>query len=179
MQSLLDEFDTCIEEIVGKLQMQAMRKDLSSDYTDFTEDLKRKFKTTHNVQRLQISIPFNILQWVEDHTLSSMEQNINSSKYSEKVQITCDKMRWSKDGISLLCDKTIKRIIEHIKTILVSDMVDIETILLIGSLSEVIVVQNAVTDFFNTKRVVILHENAVLTGAVHIRHAIDCQIRDC
>lgn len=60
MQSLLDEFDTCIEEIVGKLQMQAMRKDLSSDYTDFTEDLKRKFKTTHNVQRLQISIPFNI-----------------------------------------------------------------------------------------------------------------------
>lgn len=90
MQSLLDEFDTCIEEIVGELQMQAMRKDLSSDYTDFTEDLKRKFKTTQNVQRLQISIPFNILQWVEDHTLSSMEQNINSSKYSEKVQITCE-----------------------------------------------------------------------------------------
>lgn len=108
-----------------------------------------------------------------------MEQNINSSKYSEKVQITCDKMRWSKDGISLLCDKTIKRIIEHIKTILVSDMVDIETILLIGSLSEVIVVQNAVRDFFNTKRVVILQENAVLTGAVHIRHAIDCQTGDC
>lgn len=179
MQSLLDEFDTCMEEIVGKQQMQAMRKDLFSDYTDFTEDFKRKLKIMRNAQRLQISIPLNILQWVEDHTLSSMKQNISSSKYSEKIEMTCDKMRWSKDGISLLCDKTIKRIIEHIKTVLTSDMVDVETILLFGSMSEVIVIQNAVRDFFNTKRVVVLHENAVLTGAVHIRQAIDCQTREC
>lgn len=179
MQSLLDEFETFMKEIVGKQQMQAMKKDLSSDYTDFTEIFKRKLKTMRNLQRLQISIPFNILQWVKDHTLSTMEQNISSSRYSEKVEMTCDKIRWSKDGISLLCDKTIKRIIEHIKTILVSDMIDVETILLFGSLSEVIVVQNAVRDFFNTKRVVVLHENAVLAGAVYIRHAIDCQTRDC
>lgn len=49
-------------------------------------------------------------------------------------------MRWSKDGILLFCDKIIKRIIEYIKIIFVSDMVDIEIIFLIGSLFEVIVV---------------------------------------
>lgn len=86
-------------------------------------------------------------------------------------------MTWNRDAILPLFDKTIKRIIEHIKTILASDMVDVETILLSGSLSECVFVRNAVKDFFNTKRVVALHETAVLVGAVYIRHAIDCP--DC
>lgn len=180
MQSLLDEFETCLEEIIGKQQMQDIKTNLSSDYKNLTEEFGRKLKTMCDVQRVRIhvSIACDIVQWIEDHTLSSIEETFSSSEYSEKIKIRHDyKMTWSKDAIFPLFDKTIKRIIEHIKTILDSDMVDIETILLFGSLSECIVIQNAVKEFFNTKRVVALHENAVLSGAVHIRHAIDCQ--DC
>lgn len=46
-------------------------------------------------------------------------------------------------------------------------------------LSEVLVVQDAVREIFNTKDVIVLQENAVLSGAVHIRHATGCQARDC
>lgn len=56
-------------------------------------------------------------------------------------------------------------------------MVDVETNLLFGSLSEVLDVQNAVREIFKTKDVTVLHENAVISGAVHIRHATGCQTR--
>lgn len=180
MQSLLDEFETCMEEIIGKQEMQAIKTNFSSDYRDLTEEFKRTLTTKSYVQRdrLLVSIASDIVQWVEDHKMSSIQETFSSSEYSEKIKIRHDfKMTWSKDAFLPLFDKTIKRIIEHIKTILDSDMVDIETILLFGSLSECIVIQNALKEFFNTKRVVALHENAVLSGAVHIRHAIDCQ--DC
>lgn len=180
MQSLLDEFETCLEEIIGRQQMQDIKTNLSSDYKNLTEEFGRKLKTMRDVQsvRIHVSIACDIVQWIEDHTPLSIEETFSSSEYSEKIKIRHDyKMTWSKDAILPLFDKTIKRIIEHIKTILDSDMVDIETILLFGSLSECIVVQNAVKEFFNTKRVVVLHENAVLSGAVYIRHAIGCP--DC
>lgn len=180
MQSLLDEFETCLEEIIGKQQMQAIKTNLFSDYRDLIKEFERKLKTVCDVQSVRIHVPIanDIVQWVEDHSLSSIKETFSSSKYAEKIQIRHDyKMTWSKDAILPLFDKTIKRIIEDIKTILASDMVDVETILLFGSLSECIVVENSVKEFFNTKCVVALHENAVLSGAVHIRHAIDCE--DC
>lgn len=180
MQSLLDEFETCLEEIIGKQQMQAIKTNLFSDYRDLIKEFERKLKTVCDVQSVRIHVPIanDIVQWVEDHSLPSIKETFSSSEYAEKIQIRHDyKMTWSKDAILPLFDKTIKRIIEHIKTILASDMVDVETILLFGSLSECIVVENSVKEFFNTKCVVALHENAVLSGAVHIRHAIDCE--DC
>lgn len=179
MQSLLDEFDTCMEEIIGKQQMQAIKTNFSSDYRDLTEEFERKLKRMHDVQKAQIHVNISggIVRWVEDQTPSSIEETFRSSEYSEKIKIRHYKMTWNRDAILPLFDKTIKRIIEHIKTILASDMVDVETILLSGSLSECVFVRNAVKDFFNTKRVVALHETAVLVGAVYIRHAIDCP--DC
>lgn len=180
MQSLSDEFETCLEEIIGKQQMQDIKTNLSSDYKNLTEEFGSQLKTMHDGQTVQIrvSIARDIVQWIEDHSKSSIRDTFSFSEYSERIKIRNNyRMIWSKEAILPLFDKTIKRIIEHIKTILDSDMVDIETILLFGSLSECIVIQNAVKEFFNTKRVVALHENAVLYGAVHIRHAIDCQ--DC
>lgn len=179
MQSLLDEFDTCMEEIIGKQQMQAIKTNFSSDYRDLTEEFERKLKRMHDVQKAQIHVNISggIVRWVKDQTPSSIEETFRSSEYSEKIKIRHYKMTWNRDAILPLFDKTIKRIIEHIKTILASDMVDVETILLSGSLSECVFVRNAVKDFFNTKRVVALHETAVLVGAVYIRHAIDCP--DC
>lgn len=179
MKSLLNEIETCLEEIIGKQQIQAIKSDLSSDYKYLIEEFERKLKTMHDVQRLLIRIPFNILQWVKNHTLSSMEETINSSEYSMNIKMTSNKMLLSKDAILLVCDKTVNRIMEHFKTVLTIDMVDVETILLFGSLSEVIVVQNAVREIFNTKDVNVLNENAVLSGAVQIRHAIGCQTRNC
>lgn len=178
MQSLLDEFETCMEEIIGKQQMEAIKTNLPSDYRDLNEEFEKKIKKIRDVQRVQINVSIGgaIVEWVEDHTLSSFEETFRSSEYAEKIKIRHDCiMIWSKDAILPLFDKTIKRIIEHIKTILASDMVDVETILLFGSLSECIVVQNAVREFFDTKSVVVLDENAVLSGAVHIRHAIHCE----
>lgn len=175
MQSLLEEFETCMEEIIGKQQMQAFKTNLYSDYRDLIKDVEKKLRTMHDGVKMVISIANNIVDWVEDHSLSSIEEMFSSSEYSEKINLTRDyKMRWSKDAILSLFDKINKKIIEHIKTILASDMVDVETILLFGSLSECIVVQDAVKQFFNTKRVVALDENAVLSGAVYIRHAINC-----
>lgn len=179
MKSILNEFETCLEESIGKQQIQAFKRDLSSEYNYLIEEFERKLKTVHDVQRLLIRIPFNILQWVKDHTLSSMEETINCSEYSMNIKMACDKMILSKNVILLTCEKTVNRIIEHIKTVLTSDMEDVETILLFGSLSEVVVVQNAVREIFKTKDVIVLHENAVLSGAVHLRHATGCQTRAC
>lgn len=49
-------------------------------------------------------------------------------------------MIWSKEVILLFFDKIIKGIIEYIKIIFDSDMVDIEIIFLFGSLFECIVI---------------------------------------
>lgn len=128
MKSILNEFETCLEKLIGKQQIQAIKSDLSSEYKYLIEEFERKLKTIHDVQRLLIRIPFNILQWVKDHTLSSMEETINCSEYSMNIKMACDKMILSKNAILRTCDKTVNRIIEHIKTVLTNDMVDAETI---------------------------------------------------
>lgn len=97
MKSILYEFETCLEELIGKQQIQAIKRDLSSEYNYLIEEFERKLKTIHDVQKLLIRIPFNILQWVKDHTLSSMEETINCSEYSINIKMACDKMILSKN----------------------------------------------------------------------------------
>lgn len=69
-----------------------------------------------------------------------MEEIINCFEYLMNIKMVCDKMILSKNVILLICEKIVNRIIEYIKIVFISDMVDVEIIFLFGSLFEVVVV---------------------------------------
>lgn len=69
-----------------------------------------------------------------------MEEIINCFEYLINIKMVCDKMILSKNVILLICEKIVNRIIEYIKIVFISDMVDVEIIFLFGSLFEVVVV---------------------------------------
>lgn len=69
-----------------------------------------------------------------------MEEIINCFEYLMNIKMVCDKMILSKNVILCICEKIVNRIIEYIKIVFISDMVDVEIIFLFGSLFEVFVV---------------------------------------
>lgn len=69
-----------------------------------------------------------------------MEEIINCFEYLMNIKMVCDKVILSKNVILLICEKIVNRIIEYIKIVFISDMVDVEIIFLFGSLFEVVVV---------------------------------------
>lgn len=97
---------------------------------------------------------------------NSIEDIISFFRYTKTFKILSGiKARWHFEDFRKFGDKVTNRVIEQIDAVLVGDMADVETILLVGSLSSL--VEHPVRKCFITKDVVVLDYSAVLTGAMY------------
>lgn len=179
LESVYNEFETWLAEIIGIEQMQRFRS--SEDWFEhfyLVKRFKHKFRTLKSSDFWDITthIPISIVECVLENISTTLEEAISLSKYSSDVKLTGDKLRWKRDKFIQFADKVIGQIIEHIKALLASQTSDVEAILLTGHLSESEVVQNALRKHFAKIRVLPLNTSvAALKGAVYIGHLVNSE----
>lgn len=174
LQTAFNEFETCLTDIIGIERMQRFKSEYWFDYLDLVETFKRKFLALKisNYGAVATSIPVSIVG--SENSLATLRKAISLSKHANDLTLTGNKLRWKKDKFVQFADKVIGQIIEHIRTLLTSEMPDVEAILLTGKLSESDIVQNAVRKIFAKNRVMTFYIDAALKGAVYIGHLVNC-----
>lgn len=178
LESIYNEFETCLAEIIGIEQMQRFKSEHWFEYFDLVKRFKQKFRALKSIDSWDIKthIPISMAECVLQNISTTLEEAISLSKYSSDVTLTNDKLRWKRDKFTQFADKVIGQIIEQIKALLASQTSDVEAILLTGQLSESELVQNAVIKYFAKLRVLPLNtEVAVLKGAVYIGHLVNSE----
>lgn len=169
LQSILREFETYMSDIFGVEQMQILK--LFENRWNFDE-LMQRFLSEYfrkdiisGSDNIRIYIPDVLLE----NTIATKGETICFSKQVQ-VHFGYGIMRFNKDEFVKVGEKTLRNIIKQIKTVLAGETADVETIILCGNLSKSVVVQTALIECFNTKRVVVLDEMykcpAAINGAI-------------
>lgn len=169
LKSVTNEFETFVTKVIGKEKMNKIKTDHFLDYFYLFRDFEKKITsetTQDGVSKCIIimTFPREFIHCMKNDPQTSVEEVSCILKYSTPMQITSEKIKWNKEDFLKFGDKVTKRVIGHIKEVLVGDMTDVETILLVGRLSNVVV--NPVKKCFKTKEVVVLNDDDdVLKGA--------------
>lgn len=175
LQSVFDEFENCLTEIMGQEEMLMYKSEHREDFEELAHAFFKKYsKLDLSACRSTINmyIPISMINYLKGGTKTSLKNAIGLSKYSEKVKLSNSVLKWNKEDFLKFGDKVTKVVIEHIKTEFAVDMADVETILLFGSLFQCGAVQDPVRKSFNTKRVIALESDAAVKGAVYIGHML-------
>lgn len=175
LQTVLNEFETCLTEIIGIERMQRFKSEYWFDYLDLVETFEKKFLSlrSSDSETVKTSIPASFADCVSENSLATLGEAINLSKHANDLTFIGDKLRWKKDKFVQFADKVIAQIIEHIRTLLASEMSGVEAILLTGKLSESDIVKNAVRKYFGKNRIMTFYTDAALSGAVYIGHLVN------
>lgn len=175
LQSVFDEFENCLTEIMGQEEMLMYKSEHREDFEELAHAFFKKYsKLDLSACRSTINmyIPISMINYLKGGTKTSLKNAIGLSKYSEKVKLSNSVLKWNKEDFLKFGDKVTTGVIEHIKTEFAVDMADVETILLFGSLFQSGAVKDPVRKSFNTKRVIALESDAAVKGAVYIRHML-------
>lgn len=175
LQSVFDEFENCLTEIMGQEEMLMYKSEHREDFEELAHAFFKKYsKLDLSACRSTINmcIPISMINYLKGGTKTSLKNAIGLSKYSEKVKLSNSVLKWNKEDFLKFGDKVTKGVIEHIKTEFAVDMADVETILLFGSLFQSGALQDPVRKSFNTKRVIALESDAAVKGAVYIGHML-------
>lgn len=175
LQSVFDEFENCLTEIMGQEEMLMYKSEHREDFEELAHAFFKKYsKLDLSACRSTINmyIPISMINYLKGGTKTPLKNAIGLSKYSEKVKLSNSVLKWNKEDFLKFGDKVTKVVIEHIKTEFAVDMADVETILLFGSLFQSGAVQDPVRKSFNTKRVIALESDAAVKGAVYIGHML-------
>lgn len=175
LQSVFDEFENCLTEIMGQEEMLMYKSEHREDFEELAHAFFKKYsKLDLSACRSTINmyIPISMINYLKGGTKTPLKNAIGLSKYSEKVKLSNSVLKWNKEDFLKFGDKVTKGVIEHIKTEFAVDMADVETILLFGSLFQSGAVQDPVRKSFNTKRVIALESDAAVKGAVYIGHML-------
>ena len=172
LQSMVDDFESFLAEIVGDGTMQKFKTNFTNCYSDMIRHLKSKLHL-QGTNELRISeFPAGTIEECRlDARWSSFQEAVEMSAFAGKIHfrkisktLVCEK--------DLVFEKVFEKTIAKIKTNLkdVMDMEDIDTLLMIGSFAECRVVQNAVRETLSPKRVVVVTNEEVRSGGVYIGH---------
>lgn len=175
LQSVFDEFENCLTEIMGQEEMLMYKSEHREDFEELAHAFFKKYsKLDLSACRSTINmyIPISMINYLKGGTKTPLKNAIGLSKYSEKVKLSNSVLKWNKEDFLKFGDKVTKGVIEHIKTEFAVDMAGVETILLFGSLFQSGAVQDPVRKSFNTKRVIALESDAAVKGAVYIGHML-------
>ncbi|XP_061181980.1 heat shock 70 kDa protein 12B-like isoform X2 [Saccostrea echinata] len=178
-KSVDDEFEKYIEEIIGEESMKELKKSSFDDYLELMRnfELKKRSAKPGKEGNTHLSVPLGLVQIVKrDKSRKSLEKAIEMSPHAGKVTFENWKLKWKNEDFLRFFESTIKKIKEHLRGILYdSDMVAVETILMVGGFAECEVVQKAVREGFKMKRVVVPDDAgiSVLKGAVYFGHIPD------
>lgn len=187
LQTVFNEFETCLTEIIGIELMQRFKSEYWFDYLDLVETFEKKFLSLRSSDSekkflslrisdsdaVTTSIQASFVDCVSENSLATLGEAIKLSKHANDLTFIGDKLRWKKDKFVQFADKVIAQIIEHIRTLLASEMSDVEAILLTGKLSESDIVKNAVRKYFGKNRIMTFYTDAALSGAVYIGHLVN------
>lgn len=175
MHDVVNEFKCFLTEILGEGLMQKVKTTQQFCYTELIERFKEQFynATCDSTYDIKILIPISIIDSVEEEKKTNLTRLINASKYAERIKLRNEYMFWkSDDFLNQFGKKTLDRIIRLITSVFSSNLADVNTILLIGGLSECDYVKHAIRRKFVSKRVVFMSYVDVLKGAVYIGHMI-------
>lgn len=175
LQTVYDEFESCLTEIIGIERMQRFKSEYWFDYLDLVETFEKKFLTLRSSDSGDVMtyIPVSFVECFSENSFATLGEAINLTKDANNLTLTGDKLRWKKDRFVQFADKAIAQIIEHIRALLASEMADVEAILLTGKLSESDIVENALRKYFGKNRIMTCYTDAALSGAVYIGHLVN------
>nr|XP_022308888.1 uncharacterized protein LOC111114729 isoform X2 [Crassostrea virginica] len=168
LQSFICEFESCITYLIGDEAMQILKTRDFSSYTDLVENVIRILLKDSEETDIHLRFPFASI--VGYSTVSSFRKTIDMSAHVGKMKVFGNVIIWNKEDFYELFVKSVKRIIRSFMNVPSRDMVEIETIIMSGTLAECPLVQNAVKKSFSTKRIVVLTDDQVKIGAVYIGH---------
>lgn len=175
LQSVFDEFENCLTEIMGQEEMLMYKSEHREDFEELSDTFFKNYSNLDSSacrSTINMYIPISMINYLKGGTKTSLKNAIGLSKYSEKVKLSNSVLKWNKEDFLKFGDKVTKVVIEHIKTEFAVDMADVETILLFGSLFQSGALQDPVRKSFNTKRVIALESDAAVKGAVYIGHML-------
>lgn len=157
-------------KLIGEEKFTILKLTYWDQYEDFIRCFRNKIsslKTLKNEnEEITMSFPAKIVEWTRNDPKNSIEDIISLFRYTKTFKImSSGRARWHLEDFRKFGDKVTNRLIEQIKAMLVGDMADVKTILLVGSLS--FLVEDPIRKCFNTKDVVVLESSAVLNGAVY------------
>lgn len=168
LQSFICEFESCITNLIGDEAMQILKTCDFSSYTELMENVIRILLKDSEETDILLRFPFASI--VDYSTVSSFQKAIDMSAHVGKMKVSGIVIKWNKEDFYELFVKPIKRIIRSFMNVPTRDMEEIETIIICGTLAECPLVQNAVKRSFSTKRIVVLTDDQVKSGAVYIGH---------
>lgn len=168
LQSFISEFETCINELIGEEAMQMLKTYDMNSYPELLEAVVGILNNDSADTNVRFRFPFASIADVS--SLSTFKKAIDMSVHAGKIYIVRDVVIWNKEDFHKLFDKPIKRIMHRFMKLSARDIEEIETIIMFGSLAECPLVQNAVKKSFSTKRIVVLTDDQVKSGAVYIGH---------
>lgn len=169
VQSFVDEFESCIKNIIGEKAMQRFKTCDLPGYTDLMENVSVKLKSKWEVSRIKIYLPTSLKDIFDGNASPlTLQEVIDMSVYGGQISIRRDKMIWNLEDFFRLFNKPIKKLIRILQRVPSYDMEDIDTFIMFGRLAEYPLVQNAVKKFFSTKHLVVLSTEQVKSGAICI-----------
>ena len=164
-------FREMIEALVtpGILEMFILKN--TADYTDMLREFETKKRCIKNAihRKIFVKIPISLVELYEQETGNDYTDCVKRSKYKNELAWVGDKLRISEDCFKGFFKTVCDGIVDHIKQILHSKRVrGIDTILIVGGLSESPFLQQVVKDAFPQCRIIIPQEPglAVLKGGV-------------
>ncbi|XP_056017396.1 heat shock 70 kDa protein 12A-like [Ostrea edulis] len=178
-KSVDDEFEKYIQEIIGEKSMQELKNACFDDYLELMRnfEFKKRSAKPGKEGNTHLSVPLGLVNIVKkDKSRKSLEKAIEMSPHAGKVTFENWKLKWKNEDFLRFFESTIKKIKDHIRTILFdSDMGNVETILMVGGFAECEVVQKSVRESFKMKRLVVPEDAgiSVLKGAVYFGHIPD------
>ena len=167
LQSFICEFESCITDLIGEKAMQRLKTCDFSSYTDLIENV---ISILTDSKETNIYLRFPIASIDDYLTVSSLRNAIDMSAHAGKMKVSGNVIKWNKEDFQELFVKPFKRIIRSFMNVPTRDMEEIETIIICGTLAECPLVQNAVKKSFSTKRIVVLTDDQLKSGAVYIGH---------
>ncbi|VDH91509.1 Hypothetical predicted protein [Mytilus galloprovincialis] len=173
------KFLDLLNSIFGKSVMQSLKKEAPDAYLAFIrecEQIKRKVKGSQD--KIEMRVPYaclnNICLKIRDESFLNV---ISTSKYSNDIILMGDSLRIEADIVHTLFKTTINKIIALMEDIFTEhkDSFNVEAIVMIGGLSECMLVQEAVRQRFFRKNVIVPKDACLAI----VKVAILCGSQSC
>lgn len=105
LQSVFDEFENCLTEIMGQEEMLMYKSEHREDFEELAHAFFKKYsKLDLSACRSTINmyIPISMISYLKGDTKTSLKNAIGLSKYSEKVKLSNSVLKWNKEDFFLI-----------------------------------------------------------------------------
>ena len=165
-------FENLLIDLVGTEVYDTFKRTQTEDWLDLWRDFEVKKRATvpDKNYRVRMKFPISLSETFERVTKGNLADNIVASKYAKDIQfLGGDKIKISVDLFKSLFEISLRKIVDHVSTLLRDENVKkIKAILIVGGYSESPMLQQAIKETFTEINVVIplCASTSILRGAV-------------